>query len=96
MVDATQLEFQEILNHRNSIKLDEPVEVDVQFKLTGIDGLPIVISSHCRAIYVRRISQNKYYVGFKFLKISKRFETAIEVFIQNNIDSVLPINKDAH
>ncbi len=84
MIDVNQKDFERILKKR--IILDVPVEVDVEFKLPEANDTTLLVNSHCRTVYVRRISQDQYYIGFKFLKINHRFEKAIQDFIQHHLE----------
>lgn len=84
MIEATQEHFESILVNSKGLNLNKPVEVDLQFKIPKNKSSRIV-SSHCRAIYVRRMAQNKYYIGFKFLKITQKCEAVVKAYIDANI-----------
>lgn len=84
MIDVNQRDFETILKKR--INLEVPVEVDLKFKLPDQNETILLVTSHCRTVYVRRISQNQYFIGFKFLKINHRFERAIQEFIRHHLE----------
>ena len=41
--------------------------------------------SHCRAIHVRRISQNRYLIGLKFTQIKNDGATQLKAFIDQSL-----------
>lgn len=85
MIETSQAGFETILVNSKELHLHQPVEVNIKFDLPGIKVEQVSVRSHCRAIYVRRQSQNKYFVGFKFLKISQRGQKTVNNFIDNNL-----------
>lgn len=85
MIEATQSDFQTILANNKELHLNKPVEVDLKFKLPGDKAEPAAVNVRCRAIYVRRQSQNKYFIGFKFLKIAQRNMLAVKEYIDTNL-----------
>lgn len=80
MVEATEADFKTIIAHQQQITLNRPVEADIKLELTD-EYQGHAIDSLCRAIYVRRISQNKYRIGFKFLNISTPDEEKVAHYI---------------
>jgi len=84
MVKATEADFKAIITHQHQLALRQPVEADIRLELMHKDQSHI-IDSLCRAIYVRRISQNKYHIGFKFLNISPSNEEIINTYILTHL-----------
>lgn len=92
MVEATRDNFQLILANNKGLQQHEPVEVTLTFKLPGKNTTEVTVNVHCRAVYVRRQSQNKYYMGFKFLKLSQRSKLTVQHFINYKLaPSINPI-----
>lgn len=88
MIVASHDEFQAILHRKiaeHATAQTEP-ELKVSFTMTRSDSKPIPIKTSCRAIHVRRISQDKYFIGLKFLKLSQSAAAAIQHHINNNLD----------
>ena len=86
MLDATQADFRAILGERHanfSPHQTEPREMDVKFCLPGGPGLGRMakIDVRCRAIYVRRISQNCFHIGLKFIGLDAGAESKIAKFV---------------
>ncbi len=81
---ATQSDFQSIVNSQGSVSLDKQSEIDTNFSLPRKKGAPLTIKAHCRVIHIRRVSQNQYYVGLKFLKMPQASAVAIQNYIRNN------------
>ena len=84
MINATHEHFEHLLSANHNINLKDPLEVDLQFKL-GTSNDAEVIATHARAVYVRRISQNQYHLGFKFLKISQQTDSIIKAYVDANL-----------
>lgn len=90
MIDATQREFRSILGERHtnfSAHQTETREMDVKFSLPGDSGrgCGADIEVRCRAVYVRRISQDSYHIGLKFLTL----DTASRSKIIRYVDTAL-------
>ena len=88
MIVVNHEEFQAILHRKTSehvVKQTEP-ELNISFSMKRSDSKPISIKTSCRAIHVRRISQDKYFIGLKFLKLSQSAAAAIQNHINKNLD----------
>ena len=85
MLEASRDDFQKILVNSKGLHIHEPVEVDLNFSLPGKAVAQVTVNARCRAIYVRRQSQNKYYIGFKFLKITQRSKMAVNRYINHKL-----------
>ena len=86
MLDATQVEFRALLGERHTIfspHQTEPREMDLKFCLPGGPGLGrmAMIDVRCRAVYVRRISQNCFHIGLKFIQLDAGAEAKIAKFV---------------
>ena len=90
MISACHQHFEQLLAANHNVNLNEPLEVDLQFKL-GADDSAEVIATHARAIYVRRIAQDQYHLGFKFLKISQQTDGVIKAYVEENLPAP-PLN----
>lgn len=80
MVETTEADFKTIIAHQQQITLNQPVEAYIKLEL-GDEYQGHVIDSLCRAIYVRRSSQDQYRIGFKFLNLSPPDEAKINSYI---------------
>lgn len=87
MINATHQDFEMMLGTKKN--LDLSVEVDLKFKLSNKNADPILVSCHCRTVYIRRVAQDRYVMGFKFLKINQGFESAIQKFIHDHPDQIV-------
>jgi len=87
MVKASEADFKAIITHQHQLALRQPVEADVKLELMHKDQSHI-IDSLCRAIYVRRISQNEYHIGFKFLNLSPSNEKIINTYVLTHLKSL--------
>jgi c-di-GMP-binding flagellar brake protein YcgR len=87
MVVATHEQFQAILHRKTTLHNNaksEP-ELNVSFTLTK-HNKPLPIRTHCRAIHVRRISQDKFFIGLKFLQLSQAAAVTIQQYVTSNLD----------
>lgn len=85
MLIATQDEFEAMLYRKNTEGKNLQPELHATFTLPRKDGKNIAVDSRCRAIHVRRASQDKYYIGLKFLQLNQAAASVIQLHIQNNL-----------
>lgn len=86
MIVASQYDFETILVNSRGLQLNKPVEADLRFSLHDKDKPANGdIQVRCRAVYVRRQSQNKYFIGFKFLKISQHNQQLVTRYVNDNL-----------
>jgi len=85
MLVATQQEFEALLHRKNPDGINVQPELHATFTMARQDSKDLIVDAHCRAIHVRRVSQNQYYVGLKFLQLNQAAASAIQQHIQNNL-----------
>ena len=86
MIVANHDEFQANLHRKIAEHSTTEPELKVSFTMPRSDNKPVPIKTSCRAIHVRRISQDKYFIGLKFLKLSQSAAAAIQHHVNNNLD----------
>ena len=85
MIAATQQEY-EMLSH-----LKNPEAIKIQPELLASFSMPrkatenLAVNAQCRAIHIRRMSQNKYLIGLKFLQLNQTAASAIQHYIDKNL-----------
>lgn len=85
MLHASQQDFQTILANNKGLQLQEPVEAVLSFELPGKRSPSIQLKLPCRAIYVRRQSQNKYFMGFKYIRLPARAQSVIRNYVNHKL-----------
>jgi len=85
MIVATQVEFEALLHRRSSEGINVQPELHAQFVMSRKTAKDVTVKAECRAIHVRRVSQNKYYVGLKFLQLNQAAASAIQQHVQSNL-----------
>lgn len=85
MLVATQEEFEALLYRKNPDGVNVQPELHATFTLPRYDSKDLIVDTRCRAIHVRRESQNKYYVGVKFLQLNQAAVAAIQQHVKNNL-----------
>lgn len=85
MIAATQQEFETILHRKNPRGINVQPELLARFRMPRKSTTDLTVNTQCRAIHVRRISQNKYYIGLKFLQLNQAAASAIQYHIENNL-----------
>lgn len=84
MLSATQEQFNRLLNRDNPPGINIQPELHIYFTIDTHNSAKVNVEAFCRAIYVRRLSQNKYYVGLKYLQLSDTAATAIQQYVQTH------------
>ncbi len=87
MIRATQRDFNQILSAREQLEQSKPTELHIQFNIPHAqDGSgSVCLKIYCRAIYVRRKSQNHYIIGFKFLDMTEADEAVIQQYVRQQL-----------
>jgi len=85
MLVANQQEFEALLHRKNPDGINVQPDLHTTFTMARQDNKDLIVDAHCRAIHVRRVSQNQYYVGLKFLQLNQAAASAIQQHIQNNL-----------
>lgn len=85
MLTTTQEEFETLLYRKNTTAVNVQPELHATFILPRNNAKDLKVDTRCRAIHVRRVSQNKYYIGVKFLKLNQSAVSAIQQHVQSNI-----------
>ena len=85
MIIATQEEFEAILHRKTPEAIVAQPELQVSFTVPRSDAKDLQVSAQRRAIHVRRISQNKYFIGLKFLQLNQSATSAIQHHIHDNL-----------
>lgn len=88
MLSVNHDQFREILQDQiSTVKGAEPVEFGISLSIPSKNNKDHPIKTNCRAVYVRRFSQNHYQVGLNFLKLDITDEEAIKKYVLANIGS---------
>lgn len=85
MLAASQEKFEALLHRKTPESINVQPELHTTFTLARSDGKELVVNAQCRAIHVRRVSQDNYFVGLKFLQLNQAAASAIQQHIQNNL-----------
>ncbi|EGG99786.1 hypothetical protein imdm_685 [gamma proteobacterium IMCC2047] len=85
MLVADQKQFEALLHRKNSSGVNIQPELHATFNLPRSKHKDLLVDTRCRAIHVRRESQNKYYVGVKFLQLNQAAVSAIQQHVTNNL-----------
>ena len=85
MLKLAEMTFRKSLLTAKACIYMNPLKWDLKFSLPGKAVAQVTVNARCRAIYVRRQSQNKYYIGFKFLKITQRSKMAVNRYINHKL-----------
>ncbi len=74
---------------REQLESSEPTELYIQFQIPDAENPPSVdyrlMKLYCRAIHVRRKSQNDYIMGFNFLNLADQEEDIIQAYINKKL-----------
>ena len=81
----TQAEFEALLYRKNPAAVNVQPELHATFKVARKDGKDLTVDTRCRAIHVRRVSQDKYYIGVKFLQVNQAAVSAIQQHVKDNL-----------
>lgn len=63
----------------------EPVQIQVRFRLPLSDRPPVDIDVHCLAKYVRRTSQDNYYIGLHYIDLDDDDIGSLERYIEQRM-----------
>jgi len=85
MLVATQQEFEAILHRKNPAGINVQPELHARFTMPRKGAKDLTVNAECRAIHVRRMSQDKYFIGLKFLQLNQAAASAIQHHIQSNL-----------
>jgi hypothetical protein len=85
MLTATQEEFEAMLHRKNTEGVNVQPKLHATFTLPRKNAKDLTIDASCRAIHVRRASQNKYHIGLKFLQLNQAAASAIQLHIQSHL-----------
>lgn len=85
MVVATKPEFETLSHLKNSLGTNVQPELLVSFSLPCKSAENLTVNVQCRAIHIRRFSQNKYLIGLKFLQLNQVTTSAIQRHIISNL-----------
>lgn len=85
MVVAAKPEFEALLNRKNTQDFYLQPEVQVSFNIASKSASNLTVNVTCRAIHIRRISQNRYLIGLKFLQLNQMAASAIQYHIESNL-----------
>jgi len=85
LLTATQKQFEAMLYRKNAEGVNVQPEIHSTFTLPRKNAKDLSVDAQCRAIYVRRASQNKYYIGLKFLQLNQAAASAIQLHIKNHL-----------
>jgi len=85
MLAATQQQFEAILHRKSAEGINVQPELHARFTMPRKDAKDLTVNAQCRAIHVRRISQNNYFIGLKFLQLNQAAASAIQYHIENNL-----------
>jgi len=85
MITASQQDFETLLANSRELQLNRPVEADLSFALVSQPSMADRLQVRCRAVYVRRRSQDKYFIGFKFLNPSAHCQAAVNRYLNEHL-----------
>lgn len=85
MIAATQQEFESLLHRKNPEGVNIQPELLASFSMPRKSAANLAVNAQCRAIHVRRVSQNKYLIGLKFLQLNQAAASAIQYHIESNL-----------
>lgn len=63
-------------------------DVDVRLRFPESSGMPDVIDARCTAIFSRRVAENEYRIGLRFLSFEGDDYQKLEHFLDNGLQQV--------
>lgn len=74
---------------REQLESSEPTELYIQFQIPDPENPSSadnrLMKPYCRAIHVRRRSQNDYIIGFNFLDLADQEQVIIQTYINQKL-----------
>ncbi len=85
MIAATQQVYDMLSHRKNPEAINTQPELLVSFSMPRKATENLAVNAQCRAIHIRRMSQNKYLIGLKFLQLNQTAASAIQHYIDKNL-----------
>jgi hypothetical protein len=74
-----------IVKEARQVGQGHPAETDVKFALPFADGARRPVEAHCQIIWSKKVEENSYRIGIRFLDVTGQGDDALTRFIEESM-----------